>query len=112
MPHTFVLQRGASPEAFFNYVVEQVLPKLGELTRTEDAGDVRLEILKLFAEMSPNELSEKAVTSSIGLVYNLLLVCMLAVPCCFYWLMMMTFGWCCVEQATAAPHVLLLDIQY
>ena len=69
----FYLQKGASAQAFFSYIVESILPKLNELV-SSDGDDIKLEMLKLCAEMSPHGLTEENVKASIEPIYNLLLV--------------------------------------
>lgn len=64
--------KGASAQAFFSYIVESILPKLNELV-SSDGDDIKLEMLKLCAEMSPHGLTEENVKASIEPIYNLLL---------------------------------------
>lgn len=64
--------RGASAQTFFSYIVERVLPKLNELVAS-DGEDIKLEMLKLCAEMSPHGLTDENVKSAIEPIYNLLL---------------------------------------
>ena len=66
-------QKGASAQAFFAYTVESILPKLNELAAS-DGEDMKLEMLKLFAEMSPHGLTDENVKAAIEPIYNLLLV--------------------------------------
>lgn len=66
-------QKGASAQAFFTYIVDSILPKLNELAAS-DGEDVKLEMLKLCAEMSPHGLSDENVKAAIEPIYNLLLV--------------------------------------
>lgn len=68
-----MLQKGASAQTFFSYIVERVLPKLNELVAS-DGEDIKLEMLKLCAEMSPHGLTDENVKSAIEPIYNLLLV--------------------------------------
>lgn len=69
----FVFQKGASAQTFFVYIVESVLPKLNDLVAS-DGEDVKLEMLKLCAEMSPHGLTDENVKAAIEPIYNLLLV--------------------------------------
>lgn len=64
--------KGASAQTFFSYIVERVLPKLNELVAS-DGEDIKLEMLKLCAEMSPHGLTDENVKSAIEPIYNLLL---------------------------------------
>nr|QMS47769.1 apoptosis inhibitor-5-like protein [Fimbriaphyllia ancora] len=64
--------KGASAQTFFSYLVERVLPKLNELVAS-DGEDIKLEMLKLCAEMSPHGLTDENVKSAIEPIYNLLL---------------------------------------
>ncbi|XP_068671795.1 apoptosis inhibitor 5-like [Montipora foliosa] len=64
--------KGASAQAFFSYMVTSILPKLNELATT-DGDDMKLEMLKLCAEMSPHGLTDENVKASIEPIYNLLL---------------------------------------
>lgn len=64
--------KGASAQAFFSYIVESILPKLNELV-SSDGDDIKLEMLKLCAEMSPHGLTEENIKASIEPIYNLLL---------------------------------------
>ena len=66
-------QKGASAQTFFAYIVESILPKLNELAAS-DGEDVKLEMLKLCAEMSPHGLTDENVKAAIEPIYNLLLV--------------------------------------
>ncbi|KAK2565495.1 Apoptosis inhibitor 5-A [Acropora cervicornis] len=50
--------KGASAQAFFSYIVESILPKLNELV-SSDGDDIKLEMLKLCAEISPHGLTEE-----------------------------------------------------
>lgn len=68
-----LLQKGASAQTFFVYIVESVLPKLNELAAA-DGEDIKLEMLKLCAEMSPHGLTDENVKAAIEPIYNLLLV--------------------------------------
>ncbi|KAJ7390953.1 Apoptosis inhibitor 5 [Desmophyllum pertusum] len=64
--------KGASAQTFFTYIVESVLPKLKELA-VSDGEDVKLEMLKLCAEMSPHGLTDENVKAAIEPIYNILL---------------------------------------
>lgn len=66
-------QKGASAQTFFAYIVESILPKLNELAAS-DGEDVKLEMLKLCAEMSPHGLTDENVKAAMEPIYNLLLV--------------------------------------
>ena len=66
-------QKGASAQTFFTYLVESVLPKLNELVAS-DGDDIKLEMLKLCAEMSPHGLTDDNINAAIEPIYNLLLV--------------------------------------
>ena len=71
--HLISTQKGASAQTFFTYIVESILPKLNDLVAS-DGEDIKLEMLKLCAEMSPHGLTDENVKSAIEPVYNLLLV--------------------------------------
>lgn len=64
--------KGASAQTFFTYIVEGVLPKLNELVAS-DGEDVKLDMLKLCAEMSPHGLTDENIKAAIEPIYNLLL---------------------------------------
>lgn len=64
--------KGASAQTFFTYIVEGVLPKLNELVAS-DGEDVKLDMLKLCAEMSPRGLTDENIKAAIEPIYNLLL---------------------------------------
>jgi len=64
--------KGASAQTFFAYIVESVLPKVNELVAS-DGEDIKLEMLKLCAEMSPHGLTDENVKAAIEPIYNLLL---------------------------------------
>ena len=53
--------------------MEGVLPKLNELV-TSDGEDIKLDMLKLCAEMSPHGLTDENIKAAIEPIYNLLLV--------------------------------------
>ena len=53
--------------------MEGVLPKLNELVAS-DGEDVKLDMLKLCAEMSPHGLTDENIKAAIEPIYNLLLV--------------------------------------
>ena len=77
-------QKGASAQTFFAYIVESILPKLNELAAS-DGEDVKLEMLKLCAEMSPHGLTDENVKAAIEPIYNLLLVrFMLDLSTCYF----------------------------
>ncbi|CAH3174234.1 unnamed protein product [Porites lobata] len=64
--------KGASAQTFFTYIVEGVLPKLNELVAS-DGEDIKLDMLKLCAEMSPHGLTDENIKAAIEPIYNLLL---------------------------------------
>ena len=76
--------------------MESILPKLNELAAS-DGEDVKLEMLKLCAEMSPHGLTDENVKAAIEPIYNLLLVRFMLInlsTCFVTWHFFLALGKC------------------
>ncbi|XP_065070517.1 apoptosis inhibitor 5-like [Rhopilema esculentum] len=72
-------KKGASSEKFYDYLVKNVLPVINEVAQTGEMGDFRLELLKLFVEVSPY-VTEDQAKESIDIIFNKLIDYMPAPP--------------------------------
>lgn len=67
-------QKGADAERYFTYIVKKVLPEFDELNINEETGDLKLELLKVLAEICTYKVSDEALKWSVEPIFDKLLV--------------------------------------
>ena len=66
-------QKGGNAEKFFSYIVERVLPILEEING-EETGDLKLDLLKILAEICTHKISDEILQLSLEPIFTKLLV--------------------------------------